>query len=114
MGYMKRAVQREVEERAKLAARPHQVLMRFQRFPRGWQVRFTPSSSDWVLRVCTFADDEKIRSMWRRFAARRMLEDVQVFELAIQNGCGAAELRLGDEEMSKLQKKKAPPRRMGP
>ena len=109
MGYMKRAVHRETEERAKLAARPHQVLMRFQRFPTGWQVRFTPVGSDWVLRVCAFADDEKIRSMWRRFAARKMSEDVQVFEYAIQSGIGAVELRLGDEEMSKLKQQK--PRR---
>ena len=84
MGFGKRAVQREAEQRAQLAVRPHQVLMRFQRFPTGWQVRFTPVGSDWVLRVCTFADDEKIRSMWRRFSARRMSEDVQMFEFAVK------------------------------
>lgn len=106
MGYMKRAVQREVEERAKLAARPHQVLMRFQRFPTGWQVRFTPVGSEWVLRVCTFAADEKIRSMWRRFAARRMSEDVQVFEYAIAHGSGAVELRLGEEQYAALKERK--------
>jgi hypothetical protein len=114
MGHMKRRERNEAEERAKLAARPHQVLMRFQRFPTGWQVRFTPVGSHWVLRVCTFADDEKIRSMWRRFAARRMSEDVQVFEFAVKNGSGAVELRLGDEEYAKLQTKKAPPRIVGP
>jgi hypothetical protein len=90
---MKRRERYEVEHRAKLAARPHQVLMRFQRFPTGWQVRFTPIGSEWVIRVCTFANDEKIRSMWRRFAARKMSEDVQVFEFAIEHGrgCGGAE-----------------------
>jgi hypothetical protein len=109
MGFGKRGIRREEEDRARLAARPHRVLMRFQRFPTGWQVRFTPSGSDWVLRVCTFTDSDKIRSMWRRFAARKMSEDVQVFEYAIQSGIGAVELRLGDEEMSKLKQQK--PRR---
>lgn len=41
--------------------------------------------------------------MWRRFAVRKMSEDVRVFEFAIENGSGAVELRLGDEEMSKLK-----------
>lgn len=108
---MKRAVQREAAERAKLAAHPHAVLMRFARFPTGWQVRFTPVGSECVLRVCHFADAEKIRSMWRRFAARKMSEDVQVFEFAIQNGNGAVELRLGDEQLAALKTTKAPPRR---
>jgi len=103
MGYMKRAVQRETEERAKHLARPHEVLMRFERFPTGWQVRFTPNGSEWVLRVCHFADAEKIRSMWRRFAARKMSEDVQVFEFAIAHGSGAVELRLGGEQYAALQ-----------
>jgi hypothetical protein len=106
MGYMKRAVQREIEDRTTPAARPHQVLMRFERFGNHWQVRFTPPTSDWVLRVCTFADPEKIQSMWRRFAARKMLEDVQAFERGIQNGSGAVELRLGDEQYAALQKRK--------
>lgn len=103
MGSMKRQERYEAEQRTKLAARPHPVLMRFQRFGERWQVRFTPVGSDWVLRVCTFADDEKIRNMWRRFAPRRMSEDVQVFEFAIQNGSGAVELRLGDEQMAALK-----------
>jgi hypothetical protein len=34
---MKRRERYEAEEQAKLAARPHQVQMRFQRFPTGWQ-----------------------------------------------------------------------------
>jgi hypothetical protein len=45
---------------------------------------------------------------------RRMSEDVQVFDFAIQNGSGAVELRLGDEEYANLQTKKAAPRRVGP
>lgn len=109
MGYSKRAVKREAEERAKLAAHPHEVLMRFQRFRTGWQVRFTPAGSDWVIRVCTFADSEKIRSMWRRFAPRRMSEDVQMFEYALERGSGAVELRLGDEQIAALKEQK--PRR---
>jgi len=104
---MKRAVQREIDERAKLAARPHQVLMRFQGFRRGWQVRFTPVGSDWVLRVCTFPDPEKIRSMFRRYAARRMTEDVSAFEYGIQRGSGAVELRLGEEQYALLTQQKA-------
>jgi hypothetical protein len=107
MGQMKRRERYEAEQRAKLAARPHQVLMRFQRFPTGWQVRFTPVGSDWVLRVCTFANDDKIISMWRRFAVRRMSEDVQVFEFAIQNGSGAVELRLGDEQLAALKQQRS-------
>lgn len=103
---MKRRERAEAQERAKLIARPHHVLMRFQRFPTGWQVRFTPSASDWVLRVCTFADDEKIRSMWRRFAPQRMSEDVAAFEYAIQHGNGVVELRLGDEQYAALQRRK--------
>lgn len=106
MGSMPRREKREAEERAKLAARPHQVLMRFQRFGNHWQVRFTPTGSDWVIRVCSFADDEKIRSMWRRFAARRMAEDVAIFEYAIQHGTGAVELRLADEQMAALKQPK--------
>ena len=77
-------MQREEAERARLAAHPHEVMMRFARVPHGWQVQFTPAGGDWVLRVCTFADAEKIRSMWRRFAARRMTEDVQAFDYAIE------------------------------
>jgi hypothetical protein len=107
MGYSKRAIQREAEERAKLIARPHQVLMRFQRFGPGWQVRFTAIGSEWVIRVCRFADDEKIRSMWRRFAARKMTEDIQAFEYAIGHGTGAVELRLGDEQLTALKEGKA-------
>lgn len=102
---MKRREQYEAQERAKLAARPHEIMMRFQRFPTGWQVRFTPVTSDWVLRVCTFADCEKIRNIWRRFASRRMSEDVQVFEFALARGSGAVELRLGDEQMVALKQK---------
>jgi hypothetical protein len=64
----------------------------------------TPDGSDWVLRVCTFADSDKIRSMWRPFAARRISEDVQVFEYAIEQGSGAVELRLGDEQYAALQR----------
>jgi len=52
--------------------------MRFQRFGAGWQVRFTAAGTESVIRVCTFADADKIRSMWRRFAASRTSEDVQV------------------------------------
>lgn len=103
---MKRREAWEAEDRAKLAARPHQVLMRFQRFGDQWQVRFTPIGSDWVLRVCTFTDPEKIRSMWRRFAPRRMSEDMQVFEYAIQNGSGVVELRLGDEQYALLKQQR--------
>jgi len=40
--------------------------------------------------------------MWRRFAARKMSEDVQVFEYALKNGMGAVELRLGDEQYQSL------------
>lgn len=106
MGSMKRRERREEEDRARLAARPHQVLMRYERFPRGWQVLFTPVGSEWVLRVCKFADDEKIRSMWRRFAARRMSEDVASFEYGIEHGSGAVELRLGDEQYASLKRQR--------
>lgn len=101
---MRRREAREEAERARLAARPHRVLMRFQRSSMGWQVRFTPVDSDWVLRVCTFADEDKIRSMWRRFAAAKMLEDVQAFDRGLEQGRGAAELRLGDEQYAALRR----------
>lgn len=57
--------------------------MRIQRLPRGWQVRFTTVGSDWVFRVCTFADDDKIISMWHRFAGATVSADVHVFEFAV-------------------------------
>jgi hypothetical protein len=107
MGAMKRRERYEAEQRARLAVRPHKVLMRFDRFSMGWKVRFTPVGGDWVLRVCTFADPEKIRSMFRRFAARHMTEDVSAFEYAIQHGSGAVELRLGEEQYASLTQQRA-------
>lgn len=107
MGYSKRAIQREAEERAKLAARPHEIRMQYQRLPNGgWVVRFTPSGSDWVIRVCRFADPDKIRSLFRRFATRRLSEDVQAFEFGLRSGTGALELRLGDEQLAALKQQK--------
>jgi hypothetical protein len=53
-----------------------------------------------------FADAEKIRSMFRRFAARRMAEDVAAFDYGIQHGSGAVELRLGDEQLAALKEQK--------
>ena len=110
---MKRRERYEAEQRIKLAARPHQVLMRFERFPRGWQVRFPPVGSEWVLSVFTYTDSAKIRSMWRSFAARRMTEDVASFEYGIEQGSGAVELRLGDEQFAALKRENAPPRGAG-
>lgn len=94
------------EQWEKAAERPHQVLMGFARFCTGWQVRFTPVTSDWVLWVFTFADADKIRSMFCRFGTRRMAEDVAAFEDAIPHGTGAVELRLGVEQYAALRKRK--------
>jgi len=103
MGHMKRREQYEKAQRDKLAARPHAILMRFQRFPNGWQVRFTPVGSEWVLRLCTFADPEKIRTLFRRSATRKMSEDVAILEYALQRGSGVVELRLKEEEYANLK-----------
>lgn len=93
---------REAEERAQLAKRAYQITMRYERFQNGWMVKFTRTGSDWVLRICTFADADKIRSIFRRFAIRQTSEDIAAFECAIQNGRGAVELRLGEEQYAAL------------
>lgn len=80
--------------------------MRFERFPKLWQVRFTRIDSDWVLGVFNFADPEKIRNIFRRFAASRLTEDRAALDYAIEQGSGAARLRLGDEEYAALQRPK--------
>ena len=87
-GFMKRREMREAEERAQLAKRAYQITMRYERFQNGWMVKFTRTGSDWVLRICTFADADKIRSIFRRFAIRQTSEDIAAFECAIQNGGG--------------------------
>ena len=99
---MKRRERWEAEERAKRAERPYQITMRYERFMNGWMVKFTRSGSDWVLRICTFSDAAKIRSMFRRFAAGRVSEDLAAFENGIQNGKGMVELRLGEDQYAAL------------
>ena len=74
-----------------------------------WRVTFRPRGSDIALpRLLHFGDAEKLRTMFQRFATRRMAEDVAALEFGIRVGRGAVELLLGEQELRKLRTAKSP------
>ena len=79
------------------------VFMLFKKQEQTWRVSFTkPLGQGPLPRVCHFADPDKIRSLYERFGAQRMLEDRAAFEHALTLGRGVVMLSLGREQYSKL------------
>lgn len=70
-----------------------------------WRVSFRPLSGADSLREYTFADADKIELLAMRGAALKDMASKQGLDMALRNGIGGLELRLNDEQYSKLQRK---------
>lgn len=107
MGYMKRREAREAKEWA--SVRPVLMQFRYDHTLGLWRVTFRPRGAMVALpRLLHFGDAEKLREIFRRFGARQMSEDHASLEFAIRMKRGAAELMLGDAQLSKLMVGKQP------
>jgi len=108
MGFMKRRERREAEER--VSVRPVMMQFAYDHTVKFWRVKFRPRGESVALpRIVHFGDAEKLRELFRRFATRRMSEDVATLEFAILNAKrGAVELMLGETQLRELRKHKPP------
>jgi hypothetical protein len=78
--------------------------MRFERC-QGWRISFLDrSDSNARFRDLTFADGSKVEDLVARTPTRMVLAERQAFELALQNGCGAVELDLTEEQYVRLRR----------
>ena len=108
MGQMKRAEAQFAKEWATI--RPVMMEFRYDHTVKLWRVKFRSRGESVALpRIVHFGDAEKLRELFRRFATRRMAEDVATLEFAILNAKrGAVELMLGETELRELRKHKPP------
>lgn len=83
----------------------HRVLLNFQLYKDTWRVAFLEADCKTSLPCHVhFAGPEKIRTMFKRNARSKLLEDEQALEHGIQIGRGGFWLELNEEQYQALRK----------
>jgi hypothetical protein len=83
----------------------HRVLLNFQLYKDTWRVAFLEADCKRSLpRHVHFASPEKIRTMFKRNAKSKLLEDEQALEHGIEIGRGGFWLELNEEQYQALRR----------